>query len=131
MGCPETSVNNYQSTLRNDIPKERRSQYNTCLAGQKIALLLQKANVLLVPTTQPATFFHPEPDETTSRDYIVFTSTPTLSKNVCISRFVTKIGRPQCPFWTPCVSNKFLTLFRMFVRISLVTTLLSYSGFSA
>ena len=84
MGCPETSVTNYQSTLRKDIPKERRSQDNTCSAGQKIAVLLQKANVLLVPIRQPATFFHPEPDEIISHDHTVFIPIPTFSKSVSV-----------------------------------------------
>ena len=84
MGCSETSVTNYQSTLRNDIRKERRSQYNTCSASQNIAVLLEKANVLLVPTRQPATLFHPEPDEIISHDHTVFIPTPTFSKSVSV-----------------------------------------------
>jgi len=56
-GCPETSVTSYQSTLRNDIPEERRSQDDTCSVGQKITVLLWKASVLIVQTRQPATFF--------------------------------------------------------------------------
>ena len=84
MGCPETSVTNYHSTLRNDIPEERRSQDDTCSVGQKITVLLWKAGVLIVPTRQPATFFHPEPDETISRDHTLFIPTPISSKTVCV-----------------------------------------------
>ena len=50
IGCPETSVQNYHSTLRN-IPEERRSQA-FCLISTSVGLTLQETNAFVSKVTQ-------------------------------------------------------------------------------